>query len=58
MSESSSRTVVLASPAKIGFPARVRVIDWPQVHSLVAAPLAAEFTESLGQRGVEVLQAP
>ena len=57
MSESSSRTVVLASPAKIGFPARVRVIDWPQVDTLVAAPLPAEFTESLGQRGVEVLPA-
>ena len=57
MSESSSRTVVLASPAKIGSPARVRVIDWSQVDTLVAAPLPEEFTKSLRQRGVAILQA-
>ena len=57
MSESSSRTVVLASPAKIGFPARVRVIDWPQVDTLVATRLPSEFAAGLRQRGVEVFQA-
>jgi DeoR/GlpR family transcriptional regulator of sugar metabolism len=56
MSESSSRTVVLASPAKIGSPARVRVIDWSQVDMLVAAPLPEEFAKGLRQRGVDVLQ--
>ena len=55
MSENSSRTVVLASPAKIGFPARVQVVDWPQVDTLVAAPLPSEFAEGLRERGVEVL---
>jgi DeoR/GlpR family transcriptional regulator of sugar metabolism len=57
MSESSSRTVVLASPAKIGFPARVRVVDWPQVDVFVGASPPAEFVQGLGERGVEVLQA-
>ena len=57
MSESSSRTVVLASPAKIGFAARVRVVDWPSVETLVAATLPPEFAESLGRCGVDVAYA-
>jgi DeoR/GlpR family transcriptional regulator of sugar metabolism len=57
MSESSSRTVVLASPAKIGVPARVRVVDWPRVDTLIAAPLPTQFADRLAQRGVEVLRA-
>jgi len=57
MSESSSRTVVLASPAKIGFAARVRVVDWPSVETLVAATLPPEFAEGIGRRGVAVAYA-
>ena len=57
MSESSSRTVVLASPAKIGFAARVRVVDWSAVGTLVAATLPPEFAEGLGRRGVDVAYA-
>jgi DeoR/GlpR family transcriptional regulator of sugar metabolism len=57
MSESSSRTVVLASPAKIGCAARVRVVDWRSVEMLVAATLPAEFAESLERRGVNVAYA-
>ena len=57
MSESAARTVVLASPAKIGFAARVRVIDWPQVDTFVARPLPAELDDALAARGVEVLRA-
>lgn len=54
MSESSSRTVVLASPAKVGFAARVRVVDWASVETLITMPLPLEFAESLGRRGVDV----
>ena len=57
MSESSSRTVVLASPAKVGFAARVRVIDWASVETLVSTALPLEFAESLGRRGVDVAYA-
>jgi DeoR/GlpR family transcriptional regulator of sugar metabolism len=57
MSESSSQTVVLASPAKIGCPARVRVVGWSRVETLVAAPLPAEFAKGLKKHGVAILQA-
>jgi DeoR/GlpR family transcriptional regulator of sugar metabolism len=57
MSESSSRTVVLASTAKIGFAARVRIVDWTAVETLVTAALPPEFAESLGRRGVDVAYA-
>jgi DeoR/GlpR family transcriptional regulator of sugar metabolism len=57
MSESSTRTVVLASPAKIGNPARARVIGWSRVDTLVATRLPAEFEKGLQQQGVEVLSA-
>ncbi len=55
MSASAARTVVLASPAKIGFEARVRVIDWSRVDQLVAAPLPAEFADDLRRRGVAIV---
>lgn len=55
MSESSSRTVVLASTGKIGFDARVRVIDWAEVDTLIAARLPAPFADGLAQREVQVL---
>jgi DeoR/GlpR family transcriptional regulator of sugar metabolism len=54
MSENSDRTVVLASPGKIGFEARVRVLEWATVHTLVTARLPAPFAEALASRGVQV----
>jgi DeoR/GlpR family transcriptional regulator of sugar metabolism len=57
MSESSARTIVLASPAKIGFAARVRVVDWPSVETLVVSALPPEFADGLGQHGVSVAYA-
>jgi DeoR/GlpR family transcriptional regulator of sugar metabolism len=57
MSENSDRTVVLASPGKIDFEARVRVLDWSQVDSLVTARLPAPFVEHLVARGVRVVLA-
>ena len=57
MSESASRTVVLATPAKIGLPARVKVLDWSQVDVLVGTRLPAEFAQGLVDRQVEVLGA-
>jgi DeoR/GlpR family transcriptional regulator of sugar metabolism len=54
MSESSARTVVLASPAKIGFAARVRVVDWPSVETLVVSALPPEFADGLRQHGLSV----
>ena len=55
MSESAARTVVLASPGKIGFDARARIVDWPQVDTLVTARPPAPFAEGLAERGVRVL---
>jgi len=55
MSESSDRTVVLASPGKIGFEARVRVLEWAQVDILVTARMPASFEDALGAKGVSVL---
>lgn len=55
MSENSDRTVVLASPGKIGFEARVRVLDWTHVDVLVTAHMPASFEDSLVTRGVSVL---
>ncbi|MGO8685382.1 MAG: DeoR/GlpR family DNA-binding transcription regulator, partial [Thermoleophilia bacterium] len=52
MSAHSARTVVLASPVKIGIAARVRVVDWPQVDELVTSPLSADFASELDRRGV------
>lgn len=57
MSEHASQTVVLASPAKIGLEARMRVVDWPQVDELVATPLPVEFARGLQERGVHVVVA-
>jgi DeoR/GlpR family transcriptional regulator of sugar metabolism len=57
MSASSARTVVLASPAKIGFDARMGVIGWSEVDELVTAALPAEFADGLRQRGVHVIDA-
>jgi DeoR/GlpR family transcriptional regulator of sugar metabolism len=57
MSESSACTVVLASPGKIGFDARVRVIDWPDVDVLITARLPTPFADGLAERGVHVLLA-
>jgi DeoR/GlpR family transcriptional regulator of sugar metabolism len=57
MSENSDRTVVLASPGKIGYEARVRVLDWPDVDTLVTARLPAPFNQALVGRDVEVVVA-
>ena len=57
MSESSAGTIVLASPAKIGHPARARVVGWSRVDTFVAMPLPGEFAKGLQQQGVDVLQA-
>jgi DeoR/GlpR family transcriptional regulator of sugar metabolism len=57
MSESAARTVVLASPAKIGNPARARVIGWSRVDAFVATRLPAEFAKGLEQQGVHVIAA-
>ena len=48
---------MLASPAKIGLAARVRVIDWPKVATLVVATLPSEFADGLGERGVSIAYA-
>jgi DeoR/GlpR family transcriptional regulator of sugar metabolism len=55
MSESSASTLVLASPGKIGFEARVRVLDWPEIDTLITARLSAPFAEALAGRGVQVV---
>jgi DeoR/GlpR family transcriptional regulator of sugar metabolism len=55
MSENSACTVVLASPAKIGFDARVRILDWPEVDTLLTTQLPAAFAEQLAQRGTRVV---
>ena len=57
MSESSDRTVVLASPAKIGYAARARVVGWSRVDAFVAVPLPTEFANSLREQGVDILTA-
>jgi len=57
MSESSDRTVVLASPGKIGFEARVRVLGWDRVDALVTARLPGPLADALAGRGVEVVAA-
>ncbi len=57
MSENSDRTVVLASPGKIGYEARVRVLDWAKVDALVTARLPAAFAEALAGKGVQVVVA-
>jgi DeoR/GlpR family transcriptional regulator of sugar metabolism len=57
MSENSDRTVVLASPGKIGFEARVRVLDWARVDTLVTARLPAPFVVALVGQGVRVVVA-
>ena len=55
MSENAARTVVLASPGKIGVDTRVRIVDWPQVDVVVGARLPAPFADGLARRGVEVI---
>jgi DeoR/GlpR family transcriptional regulator of sugar metabolism len=57
MSASASQTVVLASPAKIGLDARMRVVDWSQVDELVTTSLPSEFADGLRQRGVHIVVA-
>jgi len=57
MSESAARTIVLASPGKIGFDARARIVDWPQVDAFVAARLPTPFADGLTERGVRVITA-
>ena len=56
MAESASRTIVLASPGKVGLAVRARVVGWDRVDVLVASRLPAEFARGVGQHGVEVLQ--
>lgn len=53
----SSRTVVLASPGKIGCEARMRIVGWPEVDVLVTTSLPAELAEGVARQGVEVLLA-
>ncbi len=57
MSAHASRTMVLASPVKIGVDGRVRMVDWPQVDQLVTTALPAEFAAALARRGVRVIVA-
>lgn len=57
MSENSTQTVVLASPAKIGHPSRVQVVGWDRVDVLVATALPAEFANGLQKHGVDVVEA-
>lgn len=57
MSASASQTVVLASGAKIGLEARMRVIDWPQVDELVTTTLPCEFADGLERLGVHTVVA-
>ena len=54
MNESSDSTVVLASPGKIGYEARVRVLDWREVDTLVTARLPAAFRQAVMGKGTEV----
>ena len=56
MSESSGRTIVLASPAKVGVPARVQAIPWSKVDSFVGVRLASAFAEELRRHGTDVLE--
>ena len=57
MSENSDRTVVLASPGKIGFEAQVRVLDWAaRRHTRDGAPARA-LAEALAGKGVQVVVA-
>ncbi len=55
MSESSSQTIVLASPGKLGFNARARVVGWPEVDALITTRLPKAFAEGLARQGVRVL---
>jgi DeoR/GlpR family transcriptional regulator of sugar metabolism len=55
MSENSGSTLVLASPGKIGFEARVRVLDWAEIDTLITARLPTPFAEALAGRGVQVV---
>ena len=57
MSDSARQTVVLASPAKIGLDARMRVVDWQQVDMLVTTPPPGEFADGLKERGVRLVVA-
>ena len=57
MSTNASKTVVLASPVKIGVEGRARMIDWPQVDELVTTALPAAFGVGLQKLGVHVTEA-
>ena len=54
MSTNASKTVVLASPVKIGVDGRVRMVDWPAVDELVTTVLPSEFAVGLRKLGVHV----
>jgi DeoR/GlpR family transcriptional regulator of sugar metabolism len=54
MSENLDRTIVLASPGKVGYEARVRVLDWARVDVLVTARMPAPFADALAGKGVSV----
>jgi DeoR/GlpR family transcriptional regulator of sugar metabolism len=56
MAESAARTIVLASPGKVGLAARARVVGWERVDALVSASLPPEFARGVAQRGVEVAE--
>ena len=55
MSRNADRTVVMASPGKIGRSALARVADWSQVDDLVVADLPPKMADGLGLRGVNVV---
>ncbi len=57
MSANASKTVVLASPVKMGVEGRARMIDWSAVDELVTTALPAEFAVGLQKLGVHVTAA-
>jgi DeoR/GlpR family transcriptional regulator of sugar metabolism len=57
MSANATKTVVLASPVKIGVDGRARMVNWPQVDELVTTSLPSEFADGLEQHGVQVIVA-
>ena len=55
MSENSERTVVLASPRKIGRRVRARALGWAQVDEFVVSSLPTEFARHIEASGVRVV---
>jgi DeoR/GlpR family transcriptional regulator of sugar metabolism len=55
MKDHAARTIVLASPSKVGRDARMRIASWAEVDELVGASLPADFREALGAHGVNLV---